>query len=60
MKKSILGGIDMNNEIKKKLLDLLQEISYGFEKYEEELEDDGDFWEPWSKMHKYISKLKTD
>lgn len=50
----------MNNETKKKLLDLLQEISYGFEKYEEELEDDGDFWEPWSKMHEFISKLKTD
>ena len=45
----------MDKEIKKKLLDLLQDISYGFEKYEEVLEDDGDFWEPWSKMHKFIS-----
>jgi len=50
----------MDKETKEKLLDMLQEIAYGFDEYESDLEDDGDFWRPWSAMHKYISELKED
>ena len=50
----------MDRETKKKLLELLLNISYGFEKYEESLEGDSLFWEPWSEMHKYISELKEE
>ena len=46
---------DANEIVKKNLFKLLQDISYGFEKYAEELEDESDFWKPWSEMHKYIS-----
>ena len=47
----------MSKKEKKKMLDMLQEVSYGFEKYAEELEDEADFWEPWSEMQKYISDM---
>ena len=42
-------------QVKKKLLDLLQEISYAFDSYSEYPEGDGEFWRAWSAMQKYIS-----
>ena len=50
----------MSKETKKNLLDLLQNISYGFDEFTSDLEDDSLFWESWSEMHKYISELKED
>lgn len=44
--------------MKKELLNLLQEISYAFDEYAENIEDDSSFWKAWSKMHKYISNMK--
>ncbi len=49
----------MDEKTKKELLSMLQDISYGFDKYAEDLEDEGDFWEPWSRMHKFLSDMKT-
>ena len=37
-----------------KLLDLLQDISYGFDEYVEN-EFDTCFWGPWSQMQEYLS-----
>lgn len=43
----------MTNEEKKELLNLLLQISYGFDAYEEEMED-ARFWRPWSAMQEYL------
>ena len=50
----------MDRKTKKELLDLLQNISYGFDEFTETLEDDSAFWQAWSEMQKYISEIKED
>ena len=48
----------MTEELKKKLLDMLQEISYGFDAYQDGTDECGDdFWGAWSNMEDFISKL---
>ena len=48
----------MTEELKKELLDMLQDISYGFDAYQVGEDEDGDqFWGAWSCMQGYIEKL---
>lgn len=48
----------MTEELKKTLLDMLQDISYGFDSYQDGTDECGDgFWGAWSNMQDYIEKL---
>lgn len=48
----------MTEELKKKLLDMLQDVSYGFDAYQEGSDEEGNgFWGAWSCMQEYIEKL---
>lgn len=48
----------MTEELKKKLLNMLQDISYGFDAYQDGSDECGDeFWGAWSAMQEYISKV---
>lgn len=50
----------MTEELKNKLLDMLQDISYGFDSYQDGSDEEGnEFWGAWSSMQDYISKLST-
>ena len=42
----------MNKELKKELLNMLQDISYGH--------DDGSFWKAWSTMHKFLWEMPEE
>lgn len=51
----------MTKETKEHLLNLLQDISYGFDAYQDDIENEGyEFWGAWSAMHQYISNLTID
>ena len=41
----------MEEKIKKDILDLLQNLSYAYEK--------GMFWKEWAELHKYVSDVKV-
>ena len=43
--------------MKKKLLNLLQQISYAFEDFQETLESDSGFWRAWSEMQEALEKV---
>lgn len=42
----------MTKEVREKLLELLQQISYAY--------DDGGFWKAWASMQKYIWDYKVE
>lgn len=44
----------MTSELKRELLNYLQNISYAFD------EGEGEFWKEWSAMHKFISDIETE
>ena len=55
----------MTKEMKRKLMDMLQDISYGFDRYQEKEfdEEEGasdEFWGAWNEMWKYINKIQAE
>lgn len=51
--------VKFDEETKKKLIDMLNEIAEGFEEYEMSLECTSDFWDPYDKMMKFVESIKA-
>ena len=55
----------MTKETKKELMDKLQAISYGFDRYQEkELDEEegasDEFWGAWNDMWRFINKIQAE